>query len=177
MCGSRACWENVGPEGWPGLVPLCSQGESSCPCCRLPWHLVCRACECHAWASGPGTGEVDGNCGPGSGSARRGCLPLGSPWALSLLSSFLLPPPFLGSLRKLKGLWDQQVPKGLGGSARATMVMTTQASCLSSQGLTMKGLPAAWGWSRVPTEASRKVGGGQPRARQGWEGINKQARC
>lgn len=105
---------------------------------------------------------------------------LSSPWfSLGPVTplSFLFPPPFLGSLRKLKGLWDQQVPKGLGGSARATMVMTTQASCLSSQGLTMKGLPAAWGWSRVPTEASRKVGGGQPRARQGWEGINKQARC
>lgn len=31
---------------------------------------------------------------------------------------------------------------------------------LCSRALTKKGLPAAWGWSRVLTAASRKVGGG-----------------
>lgn len=131
--GSRAYWVNVGPDGWPGLVLLLSQGESSCPCCWLPGTWCGRACGWRAWASRPGTGEVDGECGPGSESARRGCLPLGSPWALSLLCqsrsssaacSFLPSPTARGGCR---APWDQQVPKGLGGPARAT-VMTTQAS-------------------------------------------------
>lgn len=38
--GSRASWVNGGLEGWPGPVPLFSQGESSGPCCWLPWDLV-----------------------------------------------------------------------------------------------------------------------------------------
>lgn len=83
------------PLTWPG--PLVSVGRAAV------LGLSGGTCECPAWA-------VDGECGLVPQSTGLGCLPVSSPWALSLLLVPLIPSCFPHRW-SLRGPWDQQVPE------------------------------------------------------------------